>query len=108
MLTLLLYLLLALVVVAALFGLAVWLLPRGGDLAPAARDERPWELSENSLHPDDIAQLRLPVAIRGYRFHETDVLLDRLADELRARDAEIVSLQDKLAEASTQHDDDAR
>ncbi len=27
--------------------------------------------------------MKLPVALRGYRFAETDLLLDRLADELR-------------------------
>ena len=33
------------------------------------------------------------MALRGYRFAETDVLLDRLGEELRARDAEIARLR---------------
>ena len=37
--------------------------------------------------------MRLPVALRGYRFAETDLLLDRLAAELRVRDAEIERLR---------------
>jgi len=31
--------------------------------------------------------------LRGYRFAETDLLLDRLAEELKARDAEIERLR---------------
>jgi hypothetical protein len=42
---------------------------------------------------DDVDGVRLPVALRGYRFAETDLLLDRLAAELRARDAEIARLR---------------
>ncbi len=41
-----------------------------------------------------MAAVRLPVALRGYRFAETDLLLDRLAEELRARDAEIDRLRE--------------
>ena len=33
------------------------------------------------------------MALRGYRFAETDILLDRLAGELRRRDEEIARLQ---------------
>jgi hypothetical protein len=33
------------------------------------------------------------VALRGYRFAETDLLLDRLTDELRQRDDEIARLR---------------
>jgi hypothetical protein len=36
---------------------------------------------------------RLPVALRGYRFAETDLLLDRLTEELRLRDDEIARLR---------------
>ena len=41
--------------------------------------------------------MRLPVALRGYRFAETDILLDRLTEELRERDAEIARLRDAAA-----------
>ena len=41
-----------------------------------------------------MAAVRLPVALRGYRFAETDLLLDRLAEELRARDEEIDRLRE--------------
>ncbi|HKC28322.1 MAG TPA: DivIVA domain-containing protein, partial [Jatrophihabitans sp.] len=63
-------------------------------IAPSVRDEPPWELPEDqAMTPDDIDAVRLPVALRGYRFAETDLLLDRLAGELRARDAEIARLR---------------
>ncbi len=37
--------------------------------------------------------MRLPVALRGYRFAETDQLLDTLAEEIRWRDAELEQLR---------------
>ena len=40
-----------------------------------------------------VSAARLPVALRGYRFAETDRLLDRLAEELDRRDAEIARLR---------------
>jgi DivIVA domain-containing protein len=45
------------------------------------------------LSPADVADVRLPVALRGYRFAETDLLLDRLGEELKLRDAEISALR---------------
>ncbi|HEY3714828.1 MAG TPA: DivIVA domain-containing protein [Jatrophihabitantaceae bacterium] len=94
MLTLFLYALLAIIVVAGLFALAVYVLPKGEQIAPPTPDTRPWEsLPEHQLRPEDVVSARLPVALRGYRFAETDLLLDRLADELRERDDEIARLR---------------
>lgn len=94
MLTLLLYALLAIFVVAGLFALAVWVLPKGEQMAPPAPDTRPWEtVPDRKLLPEDVVAARLPVALRGYRFAETDLLLDRLTDELRQRDEEIARLR---------------
>jgi len=93
-LTLLLYALLAIIVVAGLFALAVFVLPKGEQLAPPAPDTRPWEaLPDRQLAAEDVVAARLPVALRGYRFAETDLLLDRLTDELRMRDDEIARLR---------------
>ena len=98
MFSLVLYALAAIVVAAVLFAVAVRFLPAGEQIAPAVRDEAPWELpAGRSLAPDDIDSVRLPVALRGYRFAETDVLLDRLAGELRARDEEIARLRGEPA-----------
>jgi len=89
-----LYGLLAILLAGGLFLLASWLLPAGEQIAPPVRDDPPWEMqAERALAADDIDGVRLPVALRGYRFAETDLLLDRLAAELRARDAEIARLR---------------
>jgi DivIVA domain-containing protein len=91
---LLLYGLLAIIVAAALFLLASRFLPAGEQIAPALRDEPPWELPvERALTGDDVDGVRLPVALRGYRFAEVDILLERLALELRRRDTEIATLR---------------
>jgi DivIVA domain-containing protein len=84
----------AIVIAGVLFLLATRFLPAGEQIAPAVRDEPPWDLpSERRLTAGDINELRLPVALRGYRFAETDLLLDRLAEELRIRDEEIARLR---------------
>lgn len=94
MLALLLYVLLAIVIAGGLFLTAARFLPAGEQIAPAIRDEPPWELpATRPLFPEDVDTVRLPVALRGYRFAETDVLLDRLADALRERDEEIARLK---------------
>lgn len=94
MLTLLLYGVLAVILAAVLFLVASRFLPAGEQIAPPLRDEPPWELpADRPLAAAEIDDVRLPVALRGYRFAETDLLLDRLAAELRARDDEIARLR---------------
>ena len=94
MLQLVLYGLLAIVVAVGLFFLAARFLPAGEQIAPPLRDEPPWELPpDRTLRAEDVDTVRLPVALRGYRFAETDLLLDRLAGELRDRDNEIARLR---------------
>lgn len=94
MLTLALYGLLAVAIAAVLFVIAAYVLPAGERIAPPIRDEPLWELpASQRLAPEDVVAVRLPVALRGYRFAETDLLLDRLADELKARDDEIARLR---------------
>jgi DivIVA domain-containing protein len=93
-LSLALYGLLAVGIAAVLFLIAAYVLPAGERIAPPIRDEPLWELpSSRRLAADDVVAVRLPVALRGYRFAETDLLLDRLADELKSRDDEIARLQ---------------
>ncbi len=85
--------LLAIVVAGGLCGLAVVFLPAGEQIAPAVRDEPIWQLPhDRDLRAEDVDSVRLPVALRGYRFAETDLLLDRLAEEIRARDVTIARL----------------
>lgn len=89
-----LYALLAIIAVAGLFALAVLVLPKGEQMSAPAPDIRPREaLPERPLRAEDVVAARLPVAVRGYRFAETDQLLDRLTDELRQRDEEIARLR---------------
>jgi DivIVA domain-containing protein len=97
---LVLYGLLAVIVAAALFLLASRFLPAGEQIAPSLRDEPPWELpAERVLTGEDVDAIRLPVALRGYRFAEVDILLERLALELRRRDVEIARLRGEEPEA---------
>jgi DivIVA domain-containing protein len=92
------YGLLAIVIMVVLYVVAAKVLPAGEQIAPAVRDDAPWALpATRELTASDVAEVRLPVALRGYRFAETDLLLDRLGDELRARDAEIARLRAELA-----------
>jgi hypothetical protein len=91
--SLLLYGFVALVAVGVLFVLAVRFLPAGEQIAPPAPDVKLWTLADHELSSQDVIDVRLPVALRGYRFAETDALLDRLSVELRDRDAEIARLR---------------
>src|SRR4029079_10020618 len=77
-LTLLLYGLLAVLVIRILFVAAVYLLTRGAQLATPAPDSGTWaQLPRGHIRPDDVTAMRLPVALRGYRFAATDPLLER-------------------------------
>ena len=94
MLDLVLYGGVAVVVAVVLFLLATRFLPAGEQIAPPLRDEPLWSLPpDRRLVADDVDAVRLPVTVRGYRFAETDLLLDRLAAELRQRDDEIARLR---------------
>jgi hypothetical protein len=87
------YLLLALVVAALVFYGVVALLPNGLSLTPQ-RDNRPFELpGDRRMVREDLDRVRIPVGVRGYRFAETDDLIDRLAAEIVVRDEEIAKLR---------------
>ena len=82
--------------------LAGFLLPKGEQISPPSPDVTSLGGLAGSarLVPEDVVAMRLPVAIRGYRFAETDLLLDRLTEELRERDAEIARLRGGDREAA--------
>jgi hypothetical protein len=87
------YLLLALVVAAVLFYAVVALLPAGLSVDPE-RDNRPFMLpADRRMRAEDLDRVRIPVSLRGYRFRETDDLIDRLAAEIVVRDEEIARLR---------------
>jgi len=87
------YGLIAVIVAGLLFYAVVAILPDGLGVQPV-RDRRPFELPQDRrLARGDLDQVRIPVAIRGYRFEETDELIDRLTAEIALRDEEIQGLR---------------
>ena len=48
--------------------------------------------------PADLDRVRIPVSVRGYRFAETDDLIDRLAAEIVVRDEEIARLRSRVGD----------
>ncbi len=75
------------------------LLGRGETQPPAELTRSPVELPDDRpVTGDDIRDLRISVAARGYRMTEVDWLLEQLADALEERDAEIASLRTRPAE----------
>ncbi|WP_394430727.1 DivIVA domain-containing protein [Streptomyces sp. SGAir0957] len=98
-----LFLVAALVVVVAAVTLAVL---GGGD--GGALHEEPSQFYADPLPQDrplaraDVEELRLPVAVRGYRMAEVDDALNRLGAELAERDARISELESALATAHAQ------
>jgi DivIVA domain-containing protein len=58
-------------------------------------------LAELPPHPgaEDVDALRFSLALRGYRMDEVDLVLDRLRDELAARELRIAELEASMASA---------
>jgi DivIVA domain-containing protein len=98
-----------LLVAALLFIGASLLMGRGESRPPADLDRSPLELPDDRpVTGDDIRDLRLSVAVRGYRMSEVDWLVDQLAEALDERDAEIASLRARLREAQADAADHGR
>ncbi|HZB50880.1 MAG TPA: DivIVA domain-containing protein, partial [Mycobacteriales bacterium] len=90
MTTLLTYVLGLLLVGGLLFLVASFTFGRGEEMVPALPDGTPVELPDDRLADgDDVRAVRLSVVLRGYRMDEVDWLLDRLAEQVEARDREI-------------------
>jgi DivIVA domain-containing protein len=96
--TLLLYGLIAIAVAVAIIALLIVFLPPGQMIAPVVTaDTVPDGLpATGTLAAADVAKIRLPVALRGYRMAEVDAVLDRLATELELRDQRLAAL-DRVA-----------
>lgn len=84
-----------LVVISAILAAVVLLaLGRGEGLADEEPDDVVTALPEGRrMVASDVDSLRLPLAARGYQMAAVDEVLDRLAVELAARDAEIRQLR---------------
>nr|WP_106438013.1 DivIVA domain-containing protein [Kitasatospora sp. SID7827] len=75
-------------------GAAVVALGGGGTLPEAEHDRLSARLPQDrALSRVDVDELRLPMALRGYRMDEVDDVLDRLGAELSLRDARIAELE---------------
>lgn len=75
-------------------GAALVALGGGGSLAEAVPDRLAVALPQHRpLARHDVDDLRLPMAVRGYRMDEVDTVLDRLGAELALRDARIAELE---------------
>ena len=95
MLALIGYGLLGVVVAVGVVSLLVIVLP-ADHLGAAPRDVVPSGLpARPEIRGEDVARVRLPVTLRGYRMVDTDAILDRLAFELERRDQEIDNLRQR-------------
>ena len=75
--------LLAVLVVAVLGGVALVAAGRVDASLPPVRDDRPEVvLPDGPVTAEALREVRLPLAVRGYRMEEVDALLARLADQL--------------------------
>jgi DivIVA domain-containing protein len=79
----------AILIVLALGGIAVVASGRGTPMEPAYGDA-PDSLvpADGPVTADDLRRIHFPLAFRGYRMAEVDALLERLAEEREAFDAE--------------------
>ncbi|GAA2749453.1 DivIVA domain-containing protein [Kitasatospora cinereorecta] len=75
-------------------GAALVALGGGGSLPEAEHDRLAARLPQDRpLSRFDVDELRLPMALRGYRMDEVDDVLDRLGAELALRDSRIAELE---------------
>ncbi|MHB8342647.1 MAG: DivIVA domain-containing protein [Mycobacteriales bacterium] len=83
------------VVIAALvvFGAAAVITGDTPPFTPVPPDTADIGLPDRPMEPTDVDLVRFGLAFRGYRMAEVDETLDRLHQELAARDAEIERLR---------------
>lgn len=75
-------------------GAALVALGGGGSMPEATHDRISAQLPQDRpLSRTDVDEIRLPMALRGYRMDEVDDVLDRLAAELAYRDTRIAELE---------------
>ncbi|MER7670513.1 DivIVA domain-containing protein [Kitasatospora sp. NPDC096128] len=75
-------------------GAALVALGGGGSMPEAVPDRIAARLPQDRpLNKTDVDELRLPMAVRGYRMDEVDDVLDRLGAELAYRDSRIAALE---------------
>lgn len=88
MLTVVVYVVVTLIVAAALFALSVVVFGRSELLPPVQKDHTITYLPEGPIDGDDLRAVRFSMGFRGYRMAEVDWALEQAAreiDVLRAR-----------------------
>lgn len=88
-----------LAVLGILVGAAFLATYEGEVLRDPHPDDRDAELPPGAVQPEDVAELRFDLALRGYRMAEVDRVLHRLAGELAARDTRIAELEQALVDS---------
>lgn len=93
-------LILTVLLVLALGALAAVLVLRTGvpGVPEPVTTESHEPLPRVGVRPADLTGVRFDQVLRGYRMEQVDDVLDRVAEELRDRDAEIARLRGELAE----------
>jgi DivIVA domain-containing protein len=89
-----------LVAAAILFGVVAFVAGRVEGMAPAPPDEGRPVPGDRGLTGEDLQLARFPLAVRGYRMHDVDVLLVRLGAQLDQQAAEIDRLRSAPVESS--------
>ncbi len=85
--------LMVVVVAVVVFGTAAVAAGVGGTLGSVAPAPQPLADVEGPVTSADLAGIRFPVVVRGYRMDAVDAVLDRLTDEIATRDARIRELE---------------
>lgn len=84
----------ALVVATAAFGVVALVTGRADPMADMPRDAVPVNLPvDRPIRADDVPGLRFDLALRGYRMDQVDHTLERLRLDLALLEAEIESLR---------------
>ncbi|GGL95865.1 DivIVA domain-containing protein [Nakamurella endophytica] len=82
MITLLEYLVIAAVIGAVVFVLAVLVFGRGEQMAPLSPRTSPAQLPGEGIGADDVRSVKFSLALRGYRMSDVDWVLDRVGDRI--------------------------
>ncbi|MEP6696350.1 MAG: DivIVA domain-containing protein [Pseudonocardiales bacterium] len=94
MATFLVWVLTAVAVAAAAFGVIALMTGRADLMAEMPRDSVPANLPvDRPIRSDEVPGLRFDLALRGYRMDQVDRALERLRADLAVREAEIDSLR---------------
>lgn len=92
MTTVLQYVIVAALIGAVVFAIAVFVFGRGEQLAPLSPRTSPTELPDGAMTGSDVESLRFAMALRGYRMSDVDWALSRLGaeiDRLRSQVSEL-------------------